>query len=119
MRSNHLAVVVLHRHPGPEVGAPGGVGARLDDRERIHALGELAQAAVQLAQLLLAVEVLGVLAPVAQRGGRLDLGDDARPLTAPDALVLLGDAPEALGGDVARQLAHGGSGRGDDTVAWP
>src|SRR6185369_11151779 len=98
------AVLVLDRHPRAEVGLAARVRLGVDDGERVEALREEPQAAVQLAQLALAVDVLGVLAAVAERRGRLDLGDDPRAEHRPDAVVLLRHPLVPLGRDVARRL---------------
>src|SRR5690606_20875516 len=101
------SVLVLDRHPRPEVHAPALLGRRLDDREAVELLRQVADAAVDLAELLLAVDVLGVLAAIALRRRDRDLLGDPGALHLPEALHLELDGPVALLRDVARPARSG------------
>ena len=70
-----------------------GVGPH--DLELVEALGQELDAPVDLAQPLLAVDVLGVLGAIALGRGRGDLARDARPLDAQQPHQLLLEDAEA------------------------
>src|SRR5690606_14766845 len=92
--------------PGTEVHAVGLVLARRHHDQLVEAPGELLDAAVDLAQPLLAVDVLGVLGAVAVGGGLRDLARDARSLLAPQPLELGAQPLVAFGRDVAAACGH-------------
>src|SRR5690606_25149499 len=81
----------------------------LGDLQHLQALAQVADPAVDLAQLLLAVGVFGVLAAVALgRGGGQGL-DHFRPAPAPELLELGAQALETGAGDDRRGLFSGRS----------
>src|SRR5690606_29117802 len=99
------AVLVLQLDLGAEEHAIRLVLARRHDRQRVETLAQELDAAVDLAQSLLAVDVLGVLRAVAVRGGLGDLARHARSLLAPQPLELGAQLLEAFGRDVASRHA--------------
>src|SRR4029079_14720396 len=84
-----------------------GLRSRIDHFCGLHDPGEMAETAVDLAQPLLAVEIVGILRPVAERRGpRHDL-DDLRAFDA-EQLVIFGAQPrEAFRRDEARLFRDG------------
>src|SRR3546814_2053968 len=65
------------------VGLPGGV----DDARRLHASGEEAQAPVDLAQPLAAIDIVAILAAVAIARGPADHLHQLRPLAAQQRVI--------------------------------
>src|SRR6185436_1569683 len=82
------------------------IDRRIDDDRALEALRQVAHAAIDLAEALLAVDVLGVLRAIALRGGVAHLVHDARALDAPELAELLGELLRAGRRDVVR-VAHG------------
>src|SRR5262249_6631962 len=112
-----LAVVVLDVHRrAEEYLVLAALLLGVHDHRRVEALAQPLQAPVDLAQLLLAVDVLRVLRAVAEGGGVRDLVDDARPVHHAQLVRLLGQLAVAEGRDVVRHLFHG-SVDGRPTVA--
>ena len=95
-----LARVVLEAHPGAEVHLAVGGGRVAHHRQLVEALAEKAHPRVDLAQPLLAVDVLGVLGAIAQRRGVGDLLGHARALLVPQAIELVAKNLLPLGRDV-------------------
>ena len=79
-------------------------GARVHDGGVVEALGEPLDATVDLAELALAVDVLGVLAAVALGGGVGDVADDGGALAVAEGPELLLQLLRAVAGDVVRDL---------------
>ena len=96
-----LARLVLERDPGAEE-HPARLLRRLGHHlELVEPLREEVHAPVDLAQPLLAVDVLGVLRAIPQRRRVRDLPRHARPLDLPEPLELGRELAVAVGGDVA------------------
>ena len=76
------------------------VQRRVDDLGDVEPLGQEADAAVDLAQALLAVEVVAVLGAVAVLGRPRHRLDDLRPLVVEQRHQLVAQALVAGGGDV-------------------
>ena len=92
-------VIVQIRHLGPEEHARSVVGLRRVDHDGVlEPLGQEADPAIDLAQPLLAVDVVAVLRPVAVAGGPGHGLDQLRPLDPPQAVELRPEAVAALGG---------------------
>lgn len=77
-----LAVLVLDRDPSAEEAAAAAGRVGVDDLEHVEPLLDPPRAPVDLAQSLLAVDVLGVLGPIALRRRGRDLVHHPRPLGA-------------------------------------
>src|SRR5690606_21331125 len=85
--------LVLELEPCTEID-PSGIGrGRVHDGHAVEPLAEKADAPVDLRELLLAVDVLGVLRAVALRRGLRDGTRDGRALAAPKLVEL---RPKAL-----------------------
>ena len=77
--------------------------ARIDDPDVVQPLGQEAQALVDVTQLPLAIDVLGVLGAVALGGGIGQRGDDLRALLRAQEGQLFRQAFEAGGRYVVRR----------------
>src|SRR5262249_38838128 len=101
------AGLVLETDVRAEIDAALVVGQSVDDGEHIDALGQMADARIDLAQLALAVDVLGILGPVAHRGCFGHSARHFRPRDLPQRAQLGGETIHALARDVsARSLAR-------------
>jgi hypothetical protein len=101
------SLVVLELDEGAEEDLLRALGRHIGDhRQHVDTLGEELDALVDLAQLLLAVDVLGVLGAIALRRRVGDALDHTRTLHAQEAVELLGQALVAFGGDVLAPLHH-------------
>src|SRR3546814_4458828 len=80
------------------VGLPGGV----DDARRLHASGEEAQAPIDLAQPLAAIDIVAILAAVAIARGPADHLHQLRPLAAQQRVIFGAQRGVAGGADDVR-----------------
>src|SRR5690606_37614181 len=97
-----LAIGVLELEPRAEVD-PGRIRRRpVDDGHAVEALAQVVHAAVDLGELLLAVDVLGVLRAVALRGRLRDGPRDFRAPALPELVELRAEPFRAFPGDELR-----------------
>src|SRR5688500_614629 len=89
-------LVVDELHPGAEENAVRIVLRSVDHHDAVQPLAQEPHAPVDLPQLLLAVDVFGVLRPVALRGGFRDRPGDLWPLHAPQVVELRAEPPGAF-----------------------
>ena len=102
-----VAGFVLERHRGAEVDAPVRPARVVDHGGLVERLRQVADAPIDLAQLLLAVDVVAVLGAIAVARGPRDRRDDGRPLLLPQARELLLQSAVAARRDVVLDLvAH-------------
>ncbi len=116
-----LAALVFERHPGTEEDAVGiGHLAGAHDAHLVEALAQKSHAPIDLAQPLLAIDVLGVLRAVAEGRGVGDLLRDSGSLDGPQLLELGLELSRAFGGDgdgaLRRQGIHLDSGLGEAPI---
>ena len=101
-----LAVLVLRAHPRAEedLRLPRLAILRLHPLQLVEPLGQELHAPIDLAELLLPVDVLRVLRPIPLRGGVRDPLHDLRPLHVPKVIELAREALVPLARDVRARL---------------
>jgi len=99
------AVVILHPHPGTEIGLAGVRRWTVDDGQQLQPLAQVAYPPVDLTQALLAVDVFSILGAIAQRRRIADLLGDSWALLSPQIIEFFPQALLASGGDVVGNFA--------------